>query len=157
MDLKPYFVKVEDAIQTLGIDPEACRCETEGQWIVQRGDIEIYVDIWQPLDHHQWEYFRDEEPAAVFQVVAPVCYLPSTLEGKMRFQEEILHINHHMFYGSFTINDEEQMAAIGFKRLVEGINRVEIIEPIESIGYYAENLSQFLTEKYHLKKIEKIE
>ena len=87
--------------------------------------------------------------------MAPVCYLPDSEADKAKFMEEVLYINHHMFYGSFTVNMEESMAAIGFKRLLEVANRVEMIEPIESIGFYAENLSNYLSKKYNLKKIEK--
>ncbi|MCB9262541.1 MAG: YbjN domain-containing protein [Flavobacteriales bacterium] len=155
MELQPFFDTVEDAIRTLGVDPEITRCEQSGQWILQRGDVEIYIDVWQPQTHNQWEYFRDEEPATVFQVVAPVCYLPDSEEEKKDFVNEILHINHHLFYGCFTINEQENMVAISFKRLIEGINRVEMIEPIEAIGFYAENFGNYFPTKYSLKKIEK--
>jgi len=155
MDLKPFYEKVEDAIQTLGIEPEMTRCDQEGQWVLQRGEAEIYLDVWQPQNHNQWEYFKEDEPAAIYQVVAPVCFIPENPTQLTQFMEELLYINHHMFYGSFTVNMHEKVAAIGYKRLLEGANRVEMIEPIESIGYYAENLSNFLSEKYGLKKIEK--
>ncbi|MFT5724072.1 MAG: hypothetical protein ACI9JN_001189 [Bacteroidia bacterium] len=155
MDLKPFYEVAEDAIKTLGVNPEETRCDQPGQWIIGREEIDVFIDIWQPKEHNQWEYFKEEEPTAVFQVVAPVCYLPEEGENRLDFLEEMLYINHHMFYGSFTINTEESMAVIRFKRLLEGTNRVEMIEPIESIGFYAENLSSYLTKKYGLKKIEK--
>ena len=155
MDLKPFYDIAEDAIKPLGVDPETTRCEEPGQWILTREPIEIFIDIWQPLEPNQWEYFKEDEPTAIFQVVAPVCYLPESESDRAKFMEEVLYINHHMFYGSFTVNLEESMAAIGFKRLLEGTNRVEMIEPIESIGFYAENLSNYLSKKYSLKKIEK--
>ncbi len=155
MDLKPFYEVAEDAIKTLGVDPEATRCDQPGQWILGREEVEIFIDIWQPLEHNQWEYFKEDEPTAVFQVVAPVCYVPESDAERLRFLEEILYINHHMFYGSFTVNTEEAMAVIRYKRLLEGANRVEMIEPIESIGFYAENLSEYLSKKYGVKKIEK--
>lgn len=155
MDLQSFYNIAEDAIKTLGVDPETTRCEDAGQWILEREDVELYIDIWQPLEHNQWEYFKEDEPTPIFQVVAPVCYIPQDREARIAFMEEVLYINHHMFYGSFTLNMEEGMAAIRFKRLLDGINRVEMIEPIESIGFYAENLSKFLSEKYKLKKVEK--
>ncbi|MBO6517227.1 MAG: YbjN domain-containing protein [Bacteroidia bacterium] len=157
MELKPFYEVVEDAIQTLGVDPETTRCEDVGQWILEREDIEVYIDVWQPMEHNQWEYFKEEEPTAIFQVVAPVCYLPESKEERFAFMEEVLYINHHMFYGSFTVNMDEGMAAIRFKRLLEGANRVEMIEPIESISFYADNLSKYLTNKYGSKKIQKNE
>ena len=156
MDLKPFYEVAEDAIQTLGVDPETTRCEEDGQWILSRGPVEIYIDIWQPQTHSQWEYFKEEEPTAAYQVVAPVCYLPEDATKLQAFMEEVLYINHHMFYGSFTVNREQGMAAIRYKRLLEGANRVEMIEPIDSIGFYAENLSNYLSTKYGVQKIEKI-
>jgi len=154
MDLKPYSEKVEDALETIGVEPANARCEGEGQWLVHRNTIEIYVDIWQPEEHQQWEYFKDPEPASIFQVVAPVCFLPEDPGLRLKFMEEVLYMNFHMFYGSFTVNFEENMAAIRYRRLLDGINRVEIIEPIESIGFYAESLVPYLSEKYGAKKIQ---
>jgi hypothetical protein len=155
MEIKEKFAVVEDALQTIGVEPETARTEGQGQWMIERGEMEIYIDVWQPQDHNQWEYFKDDKPSAVFQVVVPVCYLPNEKELLADFYEELLYLNHHMFYGSFTVNTEEKMVAIGYKRLLEGCNRVEMIEPIESIGFYAENLSKFLSKKYRLKKVEK--
>lgn len=154
MDLKPYSEKVEDALATIGVEPENARCEGEGQWLVHRNAIEIYVDIWQPDEHQQWEYFKDDDPAAIFQVVSPVCFVPEDPALYQKFLEEILYMNFHMFYGSFTVNFQEKMAAIRFRRLLEGINRVEIIEPIEGIGFYSESLMPYLCEKYGAKKIQ---
>lgn len=154
MDLKPIYEKVEDALSTIGLEPELARCEGEGQWLINREEIELYIDVWQPEEHGQWEYFKDEEPAGVFQIVAPICMLPENEAHYKTFLEEILYMNFHMFYGSFTLNKEENMVAIRFRRLVEGINRVEMIEPLESIGFYAESLQKYLIEKYKAKKIQ---
>ncbi|MFT4521389.1 MAG: hypothetical protein ACI8ZN_000319 [Bacteroidia bacterium] len=153
MDLKPLYALAEDAIQTLGIDPITTRCEGDGQWMLERESAEIYIDIWQPVDHNQWEYFKEDEPTAIYQVVAPICKLPTDEKLRQAFMEELLYINHHMFYGSFTINVEQQIVAIRYKRITDGLNRVEMIEPIESIGYYAENLSDFLSKKYGVQKV----
>ena len=89
MDLKPFYEVAEDAIKTLGVDPEATRCDQPGQWILGREEVEIFIDIWQPLEHNQWEYFKEDEPTAVFQVVAPVCYVPESDADRLRFLEEI--------------------------------------------------------------------
>lgn len=156
MDLQNHYDVLEDALQTLNIDPETARCEGKGQWLIQRGDVELYIDIWQPQEHNQWEYFNEDDVIPIFQVVAPVCSIPDNAADLTRFMEELLYVNHHMFYGSFTVNRQEKMAAIGYKRLVEGCNRVEMIEPIEALGYYAENLGNFFAKKYGVKKFEKI-
>ena len=156
MSLEKIYHTVEDAIKTLGIDVESARCEGEGQWIIGRGeDTEVFIDVWQPHEHTQWEYFKEDNPIPVFQVLAPVTHLPTDAKALDTFLKEVLYVNHNMFYGSFTVNLEEDMSAIRFRRITDGLNRVEMIEPIEAVGFYAENLRRYLSEKYGVKKIEK--
>jgi hypothetical protein len=153
MSLEKIYHTVEDAINTLGIDVESARCEGEGQWIIGRGeDTEVFIDVWQPHEHTQWEYFKEDKPIPVFQVLAPVTHLPSDEKALDTFLKEVLYVNHNMFYGSFTVNLEENMCAIRFRRITDGLNRVEMIEPIEAVGFYAENLRRYLSEKYGVKK-----
>ena len=105
MDLKPFYEVAEDAIKTLGVDPEATRCDQPGQWILGREEVEIFIDIWQPIEHNQWEYFKEDEPTAVFQVVSPVCYVPESEADRLRFLEEIpIHKSPHVlrqFYSKY--------------------------------------------------------
>ena len=45
----------------LTLKPEQIRCENEGEYIVKRGeDTELYIDIWQPEQSSQWQYFNRE-------------------------------------------------------------------------------------------------
>jgi hypothetical protein len=43
--------------------------------------------------------------------------------------------------------------SILYKRILHGLNETEIVEPIEAIGYYAENLREYLSEKYKVEKL----
>lgn len=153
MELNKFYAITEDAIQTLGLDPTEARGE-EGQWFLHRAELEIYIDVWQPTEHSQWEYFKEDEPTPMFQVVAPICFLPEDEKKRSELLEEILYINFHLFYVSFSVNHQENLLVLSFRRLLEGLNRVEMIEPIESIGYYGQTLQPYLCEKYGAKKIE---
>ena len=67
--------------------------------------------------------------------------------------EELAHLNFHLFSAKFVANAQQKIVSIQYKRILEGLNETEIIEPIEAVGYYAENLKEYLAEKYHVKKI----
>ncbi len=138
----------------LSLKPDQIRCENEGEYIVLRGEnTELYVDIWQPTESSQWQYFNREDIAGVFQIVAPVCHYPEE-EHLSMFMEELAHLNFHLFSASFIANSEQRIISIQFKRVLDGLNETEIIEPLEAVGYYAENLREYLAEKYHVKKIQ---
>lgn len=137
----------------LQLKPEQTRCENEGEYIIQRGEkTELYVDIWQPKETTQWQYFDRQNIAGIFQIVAPICQYPAD-EHVAMFMEELAHLNFHLFSASFIANSEQRIVSIQFKRVLEGLNETEVIEPLEAVGYYAENLREYLAEKYHVKKI----
>lgn len=136
----------------LNLKPEQIRCANPGEYIINRNETELYVDIWQPEEISQWQYFEREKVTPIFQIVAPVCYYPDE-QYKAMFLEELAHLNFHFFYGSFIANAQEKVVSIQFKRILNGLNDTEIIEPLEAVGYYAENLKEYLAEKYHVKKI----
>ena len=160
--MPPYLImQVKEAItifekvveKHLQLKPEQTRCENEGEYIIKRGDdTELYVDIWQPAETTQWQYFDRQNIAGIFQVVAPICKYPPE-EHLPMFMEELAHLNFHLFSACFIANSEQQIVSIQFKRVLEGLNETEVIEPLEAVGYYAENLKEYLSEKYHVEKI----
>ncbi len=153
MQLAEAITLFEATVQKhLQLKPEQTRCENEGEYIINRDKTEVYVDLWQPKEPTQWQYFDRETVAGVFQIVAPVCFYPEP-EHLPMFLEELAHLNFHLFYGSFIANSQEKVVSIQYKRVLDGLNDTEIIEPLEAVGYYAENLKEYLAEKYHVKKI----
>jgi hypothetical protein len=68
--------------------------------------------------------------------------------------EELAHLNFHLFSACFIANAEQKIISIQYKRVLDGLNETEIIEPLEAVGYYAENLREYLAEKYHVKKVQ---
>ena len=154
MQVKEAITLFEQTIQKhLNLKSEEIRCENEGEYVILRGEkTELYVHIWQPEQSSQWQYFDRNQIAAIFQIVSPICeYPPEEYLGQ--FMEELAHLNFHLFTAKFVANAEQRIVSIQFKRVLEGLNEIEIIEPMEAIGYYAENLKEYLAEKYHVKKI----
>ena len=136
----------------LNLTPEQIRCENEGEYIINRDKTELYIDLWQPTEPSQWQYFDRDNVAGIFQIVAPVCFYPAD-EALPTFLEELAHLNFHLFMAKFIANSQERVVSLQYKRVLHGLNETEIIEPIEAVGYYAENLKEYLAEKYHVKKI----
>lgn len=142
----------EDSLKHFQLTADQTRCENEGEYLLGTETTEIYVDIWQPEDASQWQYFDRDKVAGIFQIVAPICQYPAE-EYQSLFFEELAHLNFHLFYGRFIANNEQGIVSIQYKRILDGLNEVEIVEPIEAVTYYAENLKEYLHEKYKVEKI----
>ena len=152
MQVKEAIALFEESLRHFKLNADQTRCENEGEYIIGSENAELYIDIWQPEEASQWQYFDRDQTAGIFQVVAPVCYYPEPAHREMFF-EELAHINFHLFYGRFIANSEQEMVSIQYKRILHGLNESEIVEPIEAITYYTENLKEYLAEKYKLKKL----
>jgi hypothetical protein len=151
MNFQTYSELIETALATLGLNPVETRCADEGQWMIFNGETEIYIDLWENEKDNPWLYFESNEPLFMFQIIAPICLMP---EDKSEvFYEEILHNNLNMLYGSYTINKEQNMLAVKYRRPVTNISQEEIIDLIECIGYYAESTFDILKERYPIQKI----
>lgn len=142
----------EDSLRHFQLTAAQTRCENEGEYIIGSENAELYVDIWQPEEASQWQYFDRDEVAGIFQIVAPVCHYPAESHMAMFF-EELAHINFHLYYGRFIANSEQKVISLQYKRVLNGLNEVEIVEPIEAITYYTENLKEYFAEKYHIEKL----
>lgn len=152
MDLKTYSDLVETTLAFLELNPVETRGAEEGQWMINNGDTEIYLDIWEFEKDNSWLYFETDEPVFVFQAVSPVCYMPE--ENLNQFYEELLHNNLNMLYASYIINKEQNMLAVKYRRPAKGLTREEIIEIIESVGYYSQSTFRALEDRFDISGIE---
>src|SRR5688572_1001065 len=109
MDFEYFSELIESTFAQLGLNPAETRGGDKGQWVLYNGDTEIYVDLWEVEKDNSWLYFESDEKVFSFQVISPVCYLPET--GNDQLFEELLHNNLNMFYGSYTINRQQNMLA----------------------------------------------
>ncbi len=152
MDFENTSQLIESTFAFLGLNPAETRASEKGQWIIYNGDTEIYIDLWEIDQENAWLYFETDEPVYAFQVVSPVCYLPS--DSTDQLFEELLHNNLNMFYTSYIINRDQNMLAIKYRRPSKGLTQEEIIEAIESTGYYSESTFKALKDRYSISKIE---
>jgi hypothetical protein len=150
MTLLNYYAIVEDALTIVGIKPEDARCANEGEWQLQKGESEIYIDIWVPESVNQWQYYVAENPEPIMQIMIPIGALQAITNREL-LMADLLQLNAQLYYGSFIYNPQQNMVALQYKRLATGINQREVLEPINALGYYAENLSLMLKERFQLK------
>jgi hypothetical protein len=148
-----YTELIEKSLQMLGIEPETSRCADPGQWLVYNGETEIYIDLWEQKEPNGWNYFQPEGyNLKVFQVLSPVCFLPE--ESQLTaFYEDLLENNLNMFFASFIVNKQENMLALKFRRICNDLRVEDIIEAIESVGYYSELTASVFTDKYGVQRI----
>lgn len=152
MSLENYNAIVEDAIRMLGVNPEDTRCAEKGEWLLQRDDLELYMDVWQPSDVNQWQYYQAENPEPVFQVTVPLGTLSRELDPGNFFMD-MLVLNAQLYYGTFVFNPQENLVAIQYKRLATGINQREVMEPLNALGYYGLQFREIFRRKFGLKII----
>ncbi|MCC6818049.1 MAG: YbjN domain-containing protein [Bacteroidia bacterium] len=151
MDFKANAELIETTFAFMGLNPIETRGAEDGQWVIYNGDTEIYIDLWELDKDNAWLYFETDEPVFAFQTISPVCLMP--LDNLEQFYEEILHNNLNMLYASYTINKEQNMLAVRHRRPAKGLTQDEIIEAIESVGYYSESTFKALKDRYLVTKI----
>jgi hypothetical protein len=147
------FTKIiESAITKMGLDPKETQGEESGQWQLFRGAICIFIDVWKPSLNSDWNYTGTEHAVNTFQVIAPITELP--LENKLfQFYEELLHMNFHLYKASLIVNRGDNVLAVKYKSIIAGLTETEVIEAVESVGYYAEMLAEYYSKNYGVKKL----
>jgi hypothetical protein len=143
---------VELALQELGLTPEEVRCAEEGQWLLFREQFEIYLDVWHQDEVTPWNYFKPEGELAVFQVSVPVFFLPEKRTDEL--MQELLAVNMNLFYAAFTVNPNEKVVLLKYKRLADNLTVHDVVEAIEACGYYAEMTFNVLKEEFDLHAVQ---
>lgn len=132
--LEAYFRIIEKAILKIGIDPEKCRGEKTGRWSLQKGSINIMIDVW----------MLEKEQRTYFQTVAPIMKIPKGSNSVLT--EELLEINHALFGAAFSIFQE--IIYLKTTREIEGLDVSEAYQTILRIGNYADYYDDILKGKY---------
>lgn len=143
---------IENAIRNIGLNPEETRGEEEGQWQIFRGAICMYIDLWKPKTNSDWNYVSPDNSVLTFQIIAPITDLPEE-DNRYKFYEELLHMNFHMYNSSLIVNSRDDVLAVKFKRIAAGLTEGDVMEAIESTGYYAEMLSVYFSKNYQVNNL----
>lgn len=151
MDLQTQYKLIEESIAHLGVNVEDARCAEEGQWLLFRDDLELYIDVWKE-EANEWSYHPNSINEFTFQVVCPIAKLTSE-DKKPFFYEDLLQMNFYTQKVSYFVNKEEGMFACSHKRIMNSISKTDIIEAIDAVGYYSDLAWKMLNQPYDLKKI----
>lgn len=147
-----FTVIIEGALRKMGLKPEETLGDEPGQWQLFRGSICIFIDVWKPSLNSDWNYTGTEHAVETFQVVAPITELPDQSK-LLQFYEELLHMNFHLYQSSVIVNRRDNVLAVKYKRILAGLTEAEVIEAVESTGYYAEMLAEYYSKNYGVKKL----
>ncbi len=150
--LDTYSTLIDAAIVKMGLNPEETRGDEPGQWQIFRGTIGIFIDVWKPNQNSDWNYTGTQNAIETFQVIAPITELPEPSK-LLQFYEELLHMNFHLYKASLIINLKDNVLAVKYKSIADSLSEAEIIEAVESTGYYAEMLSEYYSKNYGVKKL----
>lgn len=126
---------IENVIQSLGVDPQLCKGEKEGQYNLQRGSAAVWVDVWQ----------SEGQEYGYLQVMAPVLEIPPN--NREAFYRELLDINHQLYgvamttYGSWVYAKSV--------RELEGLDENEARAILSRVGACADQYDDQLKAKYY--------
>lgn len=148
-----YHKIIEEALAALDIPVDQARNAEEGQWTIYSEQAEIYLDLWPSGEEHQWNYYFEENNVPIFQVIAPICEMPQ--ENREAFMAELLEMNRNLFHATFLANVEQNMVCLGFRRVATDMQVQDVLQILESIGYYAGNFGPMLANKYQVRMLER--
>jgi hypothetical protein len=133
-NLNKYYQLIERCIANLGVDPLQCRGKKPGSWTLNKGSIQVWVDIW----------YIERERRAYFQVMSPVMKLPDA--GREELFTELLQINDRLFGVGFTLYKD----TIWLKHIreTENLQESEIAHTLNRVGNYADQYDDLLKQKY---------
>jgi glycyl-tRNA synthetase alpha subunit len=132
MDLSSVYVKVENFISKLGVDPKGCRMENPGSWSLTKGSAEVWIDVMEINQH------------GYFQCMGPISPVPTT--RTQEFFQEILETNHQLYgVGMTKFKDWIYIKAI---RETDGLDENEIESTVMRIGNYADDYDDYFKNKY---------
>jgi hypothetical protein len=134
MELGNYIKMVEKVIASLGVAPETCRGQKEGQWDLKKGSASVWVDV----------FLTETKDYGYFQCMAPISMVPAT--RKEEFLQEALEINHKLYGVGFTIHKDGLY--IKMIRELEGIDESEMLAAFNRIGNYADDYDDYFKNKY---------
>jgi hypothetical protein len=151
MELKDLISLVDEAIEKMGVNPADARNEAEGQWFLMNEEMPIYLDAWTVPESNPWNYFKHKEDQTIFQVTIPFCYVPTLKRNE--FLEELLTVNLNLQYGGFSMNPNENIIVLSYRKPGSALRWQDVREVIDALGYYAEMVYHVLKDEFNLKRV----
>ncbi len=142
--LEEYSQLIEDALQSLGIDPTVCRTDAPNKWHLHRGQAQVVMVLRQSRTHKG--ELRDS-----LVIVSPVVIVPKEENRRMKLYQFLLATSHQMITESFSIAKEPdgtEVAYLSATYFVGEMDKTEIAFLLDSASFYAYKFSAQLRAEF---------
>ena len=133
-NLNKYYQMIERCISNLGVDPVQCRGTKPGSWTLNKGSVQVWVDVW----------YIEREQRSYLQIMSPIMKLPKN--SKEDFFRELLQINDRLFGVGFTLYKDTVW--LKHVRETENLQESEVLNTLHRVGNYADQYDDILKQKY---------
>lgn len=151
VELNQLIKNVEDAIVEMGLSQEEATADDQGQWILLKNEMPIYLDAWQDQESTPWNYFIFDSDRTVFQITVPFCYGPTLKRSE--FLEELLIVNLNLHLGKFSYNSRDNVVVLSYRIPGTAFSAKSLAPTIDALAYYAEMAYHVLKDEFNLKRV----
>jgi hypothetical protein len=151
MELSELIKNIETAIRNMGLSEEESKVDENGQWILLKNEMPVYMDVWQDTESTPWNYFVHKSDATVFQITIPFTYAP-TLK-RHEFLQELLIVNLNLMYGKFSFNEKDNATVLSYRISGHTFEAKSLDLIIDALAYYSEMAYHVLKDEFGLKRI----
>ena len=146
MELSVLIKNVEDAIRQMGLAEDESKADENGQWILLKNEMPVYIDVWQDSESTPWNYF-----ASVFQITIPFTYAPTLKRNE--FLQELLIVNLNLMFGKFSYNEKDNATVLTYRISGYTFQPESLQLIIDALAYYSEMAYHVLKDEFGLKRI----
>lgn len=151
MELNDLIANIELGIQTMGLSEHEASADENGQWILLKDEMPVYIDAWKDEQSSPWNYFIYQLDPTVFQITIPFCYGPTLKRSE--FLEELLVVNLNLMFGKFSYNSKDNVVVLSQRLPGSAFSPVDLGKVIDALAYYAEMSYHVLKDEFSLKRV----
>lgn len=151
MELSQLIKTVEAAIRDMGLSEEESRADENGQWILLKNELPVYIDVWQDAESTPWNYFVFKNDPTVFQITIPFTHAPTLKRNE--FLQELLIVNLNLMFGKFSYNEKDNATVITYRVSGDNFKSESLSLIIDALAYYSEMAYHVLKDEFGLKRI----
>ncbi len=141
VNLARYYSIVNNTLKSMGVNIQQSRVPgTENQWVYIKGSAFTLIEIGKAK--------RRDEDIHYIQAFAPICQVPQ--QNREAFYMELLKYNHNLLGTFFCIHNE--LAIIKLIRNLVGLNKAEVRQLIEDVGYISDKIDNRLTKVFQTSR-----
>lgn len=136
---------VNDAILSMGIDPEVCQeADNPNVWKLHRGDAQVILVAQDSIN-------QNSDPMPTISMMSPVIQVPKGFEDLPKLHTFLLEANHKLITESFSVSNHWVILSTTY--FLEDIRRQELVQLLDSLSYYAQSFIGIFKEQFGLEQI----